>query len=409
MGGSRTRGFAHAHFDFLTIRACIALAVLTSALSEAAPPLPAGGALANGFEPAHVEQLHAFMRSAIGSGEYLGAVTLVARNGAIVDWRAYGHRDLAKRSPMQRDAIFRILSMTKTIATVAVLMLMEDGKLALDDPLGRHLPEFAASPITIRHLLTHTSGLPAAGEAIEVSADLKAFSVAAARMTPTAPPGKRFVYNSVNSELASRVVEVASGLAFDAFLRQRIFVPLGMNDTGFTVPIRKQSRIAELTSTDGNGRLVAWLTENRATPGARLRPYPSGAGGLYSTAGDFARFCQMLLNGGRLEGVALLSRETVAMMMTNQLTALVPPVSQYNEGFGFGGYVNLDSPGRERPGSVGAFGWSGAAATYFIVDPHERLFAILLLQHVPQGLARDPRKISFAFYNHVYRSLREAR
>lgn len=136
-----------------------------------------------------------------------------------------------------------------------------------------------------------------------------------------------------------------------------------------------------------------------------MRHYFSGAGGLYSTAGDFARFCQMLLAGGSLGDVRLLRRESVAMMMRNQLGHFDPPVSQYDEGFGLGGFVNLDSPTRKRPGSVGAFGWSGAGGTYFVVDRRERMFAILMTQHVAQGLARDPRKLSFAFYDLVYRSL----
>ncbi len=345
------------------------------------------------------------MQDVTRSGEYVGAVTLVARNGRIVDWRAYGHRDLAKTAAMRPDSIFRIYSMTKTVATVAALMLVEGGQLALDDPVGKHLAEFSGGPVTIRHLLTHTTGFAPASEAMEKAADLKAYSEAAARIAPAAPPGRRFEYSSVNTEIASRVVEVASGRSFERFLRERIFVPLQMLDTGFTVPAEQRSRIAAMTSTDRNGRLVAWPAGDAARPGDLMRPYFSGAGGLYSTAGDFARFCQMLLNGGQLDGVTLLGRETVAMMMTNQLVHLDPPASQYSEGFGLGGFVNLDSMGRERPGSVGAFGWSGAAATYFMADPRERLFAILLMQHIPQGFSRDPRKISFAFYNLVYQSL----
>ena len=349
--------------------------------------------------------MHDFAHGLTKSGGYLGAVTLIGRNGRIVDWRAYGHLDLGRTAAMQPDAIFRIYSMTKTVATVAVLMLVEEGKIALDDRLGKHLTEFSDRPVTVRQLLTHTTGFSAPSEAMEKSADLKAYSAAAATLAQAAAPGKRFEYNSVNTEVASRIVEVASGKTFEVFLRERIFVPLGMPDTGFTVPAANRSRIAAMTSTDGEGRLVAWPAGDSKTAGDPLRRYWSGAGGLYSTAADFARFCQMLLDGGRLEDATLLHRETVAMMMTNQLTHLDPPVSPYNEGFGFGGFVNLDSPGRARPGSAGAFGWSGAAATYYIVDPRERLFAILLMQHIPQGLSRDPQKISFAFYNLVYQSL----
>ena len=363
--------------------------------------------------PDRMQPLHAFMREAIDSGRYLGAVTLVARGGRIVDWRAWGYRDLARKDPMRRDTIFRIYSMTKTVMTVAVLALVEDGKLALDQPAGRYLPEFAGRAITVHQLLTHTSGLAQASEAMEKSPDLKAYSEAAARLAPAAAPGTRFEYNSVNSEVASRLVEIASGMPFETFLRKRIFQPLGMADTGFTVPKAKRARIADMTSTDADGRLIPWGAIDAKFPGDRLRSYPSGAGGLYSTAGDYARFANMLLNKGlapsplgegRGEGPAILRPTTVDAMMTHQLTQLNPPVSQYQEGFGLGGFVNLDDPKRERPGSVGAFGWSGASGTYYMIDRAQGLVAILLTQHVPQGLPRDPAKLSFRFYNLVYQS-----
>jgi CubicO group peptidase (beta-lactamase class C family) len=342
----------------------------------------------------------------MASGRYLGAVTLIARHGKIVDWRAFGHRDVGRTSPMRRDSIFRIYSMTKTVNAVAVLMLIEEGRIAsLDDPVGKYLPELAGRPVTIRHLLTHTSGLAHASDAIEKSADLKAYAEAASRLPPIEAPGTRFDYNSANTEIASRLVEVASGLSFDAFLARRVFAPLRMHETGFTVPAEKRARIADMTSTDRDGRLIPWPAGDSKRPGERMRPYFSGAGGLYSTAGDFARFSQMLLDGGRLYGVQILGRASVEMMMTNQLTHLTPAASRRKEGFGLGGFVNLDDPERERPGSVGAFGWSGAAATYYMIDPKERLIAMLLMQHLPQGLARDPPAISSGFYNLVYESL----
>lgn len=344
--------------------------------------------------------LRGFLRDTVAPGQYLGAVTFVSHDGRTLDWSAAGHRDLARTSPMRRDAIFRIYSMTKTVATVAVLILMEDGKLALDDPVGRHLPEFSGRPVTVRHLLTHTSGFAAPSEAMEESADLKAYSEAAARLPGVVPPGTRFEYNSVNSEVASRLVEGVSGMAFGDFLRRRIFDPLRMSDTGFSVPRGKRARIAAMTSTDADGRLISWPAPDSERPGDLLRPYQSGAGGLYSTAGDFARFCHMLLKDGELDGTRILRATTVDMMMTHQLTSLegLPMLSQYKEGFGLGGYVNLDDPKRERPGSVGAFGWSGAAGTYFMIDRKQGLVAILLTQHIARGLPRDPPKPSFRFY-----------
>lgn len=345
------------------------------------------------------------MRELVGPGGYLGAVSLVARNGRIVAGGAYGFRDLARTEALQPDAIFRIYSLTKIVASAAVLALADDGSLALDDRVGRHLPEFSGRGITIRHLLTHTSGIEQATEAVEASASLGAYGLAASRLPQKHAPGTRFEYNSVNTELAGRLVEVASGRPFDVFLRERFFAPLRMIDTSFEVPAGKRHRIAEMTSTDREGRLVAWPAGVSPRAGDSMRPWPSGAGGLYSTAADLARFAQALAQDGALDGVRILSRDAVRKMTTNQLGFLQPPVSQYNEGFGFGGFVNLDVPGRERPGSPGAFGWSGAASTYLMVDPRERLVAILLMQHIAQGLPRDPPKASFAFYNLVYSSL----
>lgn len=345
------------------------------------------------------------MREVVAPGQYLGAVALVARNGRIVASGAYGYRDLARLDPMDLRTIFRIYSITKTVATVAVLMLQEEGKVSMSDAVGKHLPEFAASRATIHHLLTHTTGFAEATESMEASVDLAAYSRLAARQPALAPPGQRFRYNSVNAEVASRLVEVVSGKSFEAFLHERIFVPLAMYDTGFTVPAEKRARIADMTSTDPEGRLVPWEAIDAKFPGDRLRRWTSGAGGLYSTVGDLARFCQALLDGGALDGVRILSRQSVERMTRNQLGHLERAVSQYGEGFGYGGFVNLDDPRRERPGSVGAFGWSGAASTYYMIDPRERMTMILLMQHDPRGLPRDPRKPSFGFYRLVYQSL----
>ena len=379
--------------------------------SAAAPPLPLSTLAAEGVSPSRFERVVEFVAGVTAGGEYLGAVSLVARNGKLVDWRAYGHRDLARASAMEPDSIFRIYSMTKPMLTVAVLKLVEEGHIAsVDDPVSKYLPAFATRPVTLRQLLTHTSGFANATEAMERSADLKAYSGLAARLASAGESGKRFHYNAVNSEVASRVVEVVSGTTFDAYLRERIFVPLGMRDTSFTVPAEKLSRLAEMTSTDKDGKLVAHdmprpLAGEKAMPGRMMRPYFSGAGGLYSTAADYARFCQMLLNGGELDGARILARDSVDQMMTSQLANMDGPMP--GEGFGLGGYVVLDAARLGRPGSAGAFGWLGAGGTYFTIDRRERLVAILMTQHIPQGLPKDPQKLAARFYNLVYPSLVE--
>ncbi len=377
------------------------------------------------------------MQSAVASEGYLGAVTLISRNGNIVDWRAYGHRDLARSSPMAIDSIFRIYSMTKTVASVAALMLMEEGKLTLEDPVDKFIPEFAEvkvfnggttdfpelrqtqRPITIRHLMTHTAGFATSGDKdnnavkrfnrfdLRRSPSLKAYVDYVAQQPLLADPGERFNYDGVNTEVLSRLVEVVSGMPFEAFLKQRILVPLKMTDTGFSVAPEKRRRIADMVTTNVEGKLVPTTTTDAVQPGEMLNPYPSGAGGLYSTAGDYLRFCQMLLDGGSLNGVSILGRKTVDLLMANHLTHLDPQANSFSnaEGFGLGGYVVLDVARRGRLGSVGQFGWSGVGSTYFAIDRQEKMVAILMMQHMSQGLPKDPPKLSVKFFNAVYQSL----
>jgi CubicO group peptidase (beta-lactamase class C family) len=415
--------------------AALAFACLMSPTFAA--PLPAATPPSQGMSAERLERLHGFMRDLAGPGGYLGAVTLVARNGRIVDWEAYGYRDLGRRHKMERDAIFRIYSMTKTVTAVAVLTLMEEGKLGLEDPVASYLPEFAQmrvfdggtaeapvtrpanGPITIRQLLTHTPGFAVYGKpsdpvnllftraALHTAPDLKEYVARLARLPLGHEPGAQFHYDGVPIQVAARLVEVVSGMPFDQFLQQRIFTPLGMADTGFEVAPAKRARIAEMTTTDADGRLGPPARGIVPPAGERMNPYFSGAGGLYSTAGDYARFAQMLLDGGELDGVSILGRKSVELMMQNHLTHLDPPVHEFSgaEGFGLGGSVVLDAARRGRLGSVGQFGWSGAGGTYYTIDPKERLVAILMTQHLPQGLPKDPRKPTVRFTNLVYQSL----
>ncbi|WP_149194164.1 serine hydrolase domain-containing protein [Luteimonas suaedae] len=405
--------------------------------AAAASPLPLAAPTDVGVSPSRLARLHGFMDEVTGAGGYLGGVTLVVRDGRIVDWRAYGHRDLARSEPMPRDAIFRIYSMTKTVTSVAVLMLVEEGRIALDDPVARYLPELdermvfaggsadaprlrpARAAVTIRGLLTHTAGFPAGlegdGEAVKLleradphgASDLRGFVARLARVPLAADPGTRFGYDGASTEVLARLVEVVSGQAFDAFLQQRLLAPLRMPDTGFRVPESQRGRVADLTVMGDDGVLTRDKGPSAERPGAPLNAYPSGAGGLYSTAGDYARFCQMLLYGGELEGVRVLGRKTVELMLQNHLTMLDPPVTQFSdaEGFGLGGYVVLDVARRGRPGSVGQFGWAGAASTSFTLDPRERLIAILMLQHLPREIDGDLPRIGGRFQTLVYQSL----
>ncbi|MGV8960193.1 MAG: serine hydrolase domain-containing protein [Stenotrophomonas sp.] len=382
----------------------------------------------------HLPAIDDFLGEATGAHGYPGAVALVLHEGKTVHAASYGWQDLAHTRPMQRDSIFRIYSMTKTVASVAALMLVDEGKLGLDDPVARHLPEFsrlqlftggsaqapqlrpATHTLTVRHLLTHTSGFAAGGEGFEAVTqlleqhhvrDVDTLTDYAARLSQVplaAEPGTRFRYDSTSTETLSRLVEVVAGMPFEQFLQQRIFAPLGMVDTGFEVPLAQRARVVELTTMGADGTLVRADETHARDPGTALRPYRSGAGGLYSTADDYARFAQMLLDGGQLNGVRLLQADTVTLMMQNQLvhTALPKPVTEFSdaEGFGLGGSVLLDPALKGRTASVGTFGWSGAASTYYTIDPAKKLVAILLLQHLPGGKDDLPR-ISTAFYNLV--------
>lgn len=390
-----------------------------------------------GMSSERLHRLDDFLNQATARSGYLGAVALIARHGKIVTLRAYGHRDLARSTAMTTDSIFRIYSMSKTITTVAVLMLMEQGQLALDDPIDRYLPEFAhpkvfvsgdamesrlrdaGRAITIHDLLTHTAGFATGGEGfkdvtalvekanLHDSASLQEYTARLARLPLATDPGKRFGYDGMQIVVLSRLVEVIAKVPFDTFLKVHIFDPLKMHDTGFSVPTAQRARIADIVSSNTHGDLVRAADASAAQPGTMLNPYPSGAGGLYSTATDFARFCQMLLNGGTLDGTVVLGRKTVESMLQNHLTQLNPPVTQFSaaEGFGLGGSIVLDAARRGRLTSVGAFGWSGAASTYYTIDPHEDLVAILLTQYLPRDDTPSLPKLSVKFYNLVYQAL----
>jgi CubicO group peptidase (beta-lactamase class C family) len=392
-----------------------------AACATAAPPLP----------PA---PLDAWLRQATGDGGYLGAVAVVADHDRVVYRGASGHADLEGRQPLREDAIFRIYSMTKPVTSVAALMLVEQGRLGLDDPVAKYLPAFArmqrvvggdvdapqlvpvAGTLTVRHLLTHTAGFATGGDDIRVAsallqrqapeeaADLAGYADRVAHAPLAGEPGTRFRYDGVNTEVLARVIEVASGQPFDRFLQARIFSPLGMRDTGFDVPPAQRARVMALTSRDADGRRILADTPSARTPGIALRAYTSGAGGLYSTADDYLRFARMLANGGELDGMRLLKKDTVALMMTDQLAAFDPavPAPEPGEGFGLGGYVVTDPATSTRPGSAGQFGWSGAASTYFTIDPARHLVIVLMSQHLPVDGAPALPKLSGPFYRQVY-------
>jgi CubicO group peptidase (beta-lactamase class C family) len=382
------------------------------------------------------QRIDQHLQQATGTQGYPGAVALVEHDGEIVLHGSWGYRDIARKQPMQPDSIFRIYSMTKPIASTAILILLEQGRLSLDDPLSRFLPAFSDTrivvsgdaeqpqlqpspqPLTIRHLLSHTSGYAADSSrhplatALLSRADLDhATSLAdvAARLAkvPLADaPGTHFHYEGSNTELLARVVEVVSGQSFAAFLQQQIFDPLQMRETTFEVPPSQRARVVDLPTGDA-GRLHIADTLSARTPGVRLKAYDSAAGGLYSTAADYLKFARMLLNDGQSGEVRILSRKSVDLMMADQLSGFDPAIKGFNrgEGFGLGGYVVTDPAVRGRLGSVGQFGWSGAASTYFTIDRREKLVAILMLQYLSDGSTAALPSLSTPFYNLVYQAI----
>jgi CubicO group peptidase (beta-lactamase class C family) len=386
----------------------------------AAPPapLPASTAAAEGFAADRLDRLHGRLKRYVDEGQIAGAISLVARRGKIVDVHTVGLRDREKQLPMTRDTIVRIYSMSKILTSVAVLMLVEEGAIRLEDPIAVYLPSLkapqvftggtaaapqlatAARPITIRHLLTHTSGFGyglAQGPVDDLYRAAKLFEATTAdelvakvaTLPLVAQPGERFNYG-VNTDLLGAIVEKVSGKSLGAFMKARLLDPLGMPDTGFDVPAAKRARLATLYQREGSGPLAN--VASFQTPGSKPSPVPypdpdgrlfhSGGGGMFSTADDFARLAQMLLNGGELDGVRILGRKTVASMTANQMTHVTNPGNSH-QAFGLGVSVRIDQAGGPVGGSVGEFGWNGAATTYVSIDPQEQLVSILLTQHFP--------------------------
>jgi CubicO group peptidase (beta-lactamase class C family) len=388
------------------------MVLLTAAAGAFAdPPLPAASPESQGFSPQRLERLHARLRSLVDEGRYAGMVSLLARNGRLVDWQTYGLRDVEQKLPMEKDTIVRIYSMSKILTSVAALILHEEGRLKLEDPVSKYLPLLekpkvmtggtvkapvlvaAKAPMTIKHLLTHTSGfIYGFGQApidklysqsgmFDVSS-MDEFVAKAAKLPLAHEPGTKFRYG-ISTDILGAVVEKVSGQTLDAFVEQRICKPLGMVDTGYDVPEEKMARLAKVYQRkDGRFQPVEAVAGSFAEKG---RGFPTGGAGMFSTAGDYARFAQMLLGGGELDGVRILGRKTVELMRANHLNHLPRTTHEFSEadGFGLGVYVRLDLAKSNQLGSKGTFGWSGAATTNAIMDPQENLVAILMAQHFP--------------------------
>jgi CubicO group peptidase (beta-lactamase class C family) len=370
------------------------------------PPLPHAAPEDVGLSTSRLARLGLVMRGEIERGRVPGAVALIARRGRLAYFESYGRLDPAHDSPMAKDSIFRIYSMTKPIVSVAAMMLWEEGRFLLSDPIGKFLPELnalkvavmrgaefdlvdAERPITIQDLLRHTSGLTYefrgsgpvhkkyTAEKIYSRNQSNAEQVATLGKLPLLhQPGTKWEY-SRSTDVLGRLVEVLSGLPLGEHLQQRILAPLGMPDTAFHVLAPKHARLAEAFAKDPDTGSSVQLINVHDAP-----KFESGGGGLVSTAGDYARFLQMLLNRGKLDGVRLLSRKTIELMTADHLGPITGAPDLLLPGYGFGlGFAVRLQPGISHvPGSVGQYFWGGLAGTTFWVDPAEELFAIMLIQ-----------------------------
>lgn len=386
-----------------------------------------------GFSPARLARISATMRQYIERRQFAGMVTLVARRGRVVHFEAAGMLDIESAKTMRRDAIFRIYSMTKPITSTAVMILLEEARLRLGDPVSAYLPIFKdlkviqvraggdialvppAREPTIQDLLTHSAGLSYGFEPESYLDDLYREKVwkplesadgatledtisAVARLPLAFHPGTAFRY-SFATDVLGYLVQVVAGKPLDVFLKERIFEPLGMQDTGFWVPHERIGRFATCYSPAEEGGLKvidAPATSNYAKPARFL----SGGGGLVSTAEDYLRFCQMLLNKGRMGSARILGRKAVELMLINHLPeGIVVPDPGY--GFGLGGRVMVDAGRAQTLGSQGSWGWGGAANTKFWIDPREELIAILMTQFMPNDLY----PLHTDFINLTYQSL----
>jgi len=389
---------------------------------HARPALPTARAEALGLSPTALARIAPALQAFVDSGKVAGIYAVIARHGRIGYERTFGWMDLERHEPMRRDAVFRIYSMTKPVVAVGLLRLVEDGKVALDDPVSKYIPAFrnvkvfaggsaAApllrdpdSPITVRQLLTHTSGLAyglTAGPVDTIfrgarlydpSRTLEQFADSLARLPLLFSPGTRWSYGS-GIDVAGRVIEVASGQPLDRFLDQQVFRPLGMKNTAFRRRPDMRGRIATLYSRGTDGRLQASRgggLQAMYEPQAR---FLWGSGGLLSTPDDYLRFAQMLLNRGSFGGRRILRPETVALMTRNQLPPALTPISGVpipemsatlaGYGYGLAVAVLVDSTLATPPGPVGLFRWSGYVGTYFWVDPTNDLVAMVWTQFSP--------------------------
>ena len=400
------------------IAAALAASVALPAVAQGIPKAQSPEEV--GFVATRLKRLSDRIEEGVKNNELPGAVVLIARNGKLVMFDSFGFRDKDAKVPMTNDTIFRIASMTKPIVSVAAIMLMEEGKLTLADPVSRYIPAFADTkvavekknddgtveyvqepqtrPMTVQDLLRHTSGLTygAVGankfkqSYLDLNVNDRNQTVAEmadklAKLSLVYQPGTTWEY-SMSTDVLGRVVEVASGMPLDKFIEERITKPLKMGDTGFEVSADKKVRGAKPMK-EGPKNEVPSIPDV-----AEKFTWRSGGGGMVSTAADYARFLQMFANGGQLDGVRLISRKSIDLMTADalppdikmgagmQIFEALEPSGRMGQGFGLGFAVRTDQGRNPLPGSPGDYYWGGAYGTYFWHDPRERMYVVFMMQ-----------------------------
>lgn len=420
----------------MSLKQCLlTFATLICTWGALAAPLPEGTPESVGISSSRLERLTAALRKAVDKGDLPGVVVMLARQGKLVYAQSFGMQDKAQGIPMREDTLFRAYSMTKPVVSVAAMMLVEEGRLSLHEPVAKYIPEFkemkigveatdpatgaatfttvpAKRPITVQDLLRHTSGIPYGvftpiryhvqklykeANLFDATLTLEAFVRKVAQLPLCFEPGTAWEYGH-STDVLGRVVEVASGQSLDVFLRERIFAPLKMQDTAFHVPPEKQGRIAQPQIDPALGKPADLLDVTKAPA------MFAGGHGLVSTAGDYLRFAQMLANGGELDGARILGPKTVAFMAADHVGEKINlgsfwiPGAGYGFGLGFG--VRKDTGMSQWPGSIGEYNWGGYAGTVFWIDPKEQLVPVLMMQSPEQRL-----NTRLLFRNLVYQAL----
>lgn len=383
-----------------------------------------------GFSSERLERLHTMLQQEVDDKQFAGIVSVLARHGKIVDYRTYGKKDLASGASMTKDTIFRIYSMTKPIAGVAMMILYEQEKWSSDDPIAKHIPEFAnlkvfkgldfnGQPVledpvhapTMAELMSHNAGFTYAflgGTPVDkmyadakvmASDNLQQMIDKLAKIPLAYQPGTKWVY-SLSVDIQGYIVEKLSGKTLGEFMRENIFAPLDMRDTAFHVDAAKLSRFATLYEADAKGELVASKGGGMALDYSKEPTMPSGGGGLVSTTRDYLRFAQMMANGGALGGVRILSPSSVELMRTNRLPVSVTSSEEcgvidvrINRGFGFGYDFGVFNDPAVIGSTVGrgTYVWGGAAGTWFWIDPTNDVVFVGMVQRLMSARRLGPR------------------